>query len=153
MSDFESKCRILFDDIGDHKTMVLSTSLNDKVTSRMMSIVLIGGKFYFQTDFNFRKYKQIMQNSNVALCADNAQIEGICKQHGIPYDFPKFCELYREHFSVAYDLYSSLESERLFAVEPTYIQRWIYKNGKPFVECFDFINRIYHKISDFSNNT
>lgn len=30
---------------GQGKTMVLSTAFKDKVTSRMMSIVLINGKF------------------------------------------------------------------------------------------------------------
>lgn len=37
----------------------------------MMSVVLINGVFYFQPDKTFRKYEQIKDNPNVALCIDN----------------------------------------------------------------------------------
>ena len=145
MNDFALKCLDLFENIGEHKNMVLSTSLNEKVTSRMMSIVVIDGAFYFQTDCHFRKYKQIMSNPNVALCADNLQIEGLCREIGRPHDHSEFCALYQRHFSTAYELYSGLESERLFAVKPVYIQKWLYENGCPFVETFDFANKFYRK--------
>lgn len=39
--------------------MVLSTSLHDEVTSRMMSFIIQDEKFYFQTDNRFRKYAQL----------------------------------------------------------------------------------------------
>ena len=146
MNDFESKCRALFESIGDHKTMVLSTSLHDKVTSRTMSVVLIDREFYFQTDLSFRKYRQIRENPNVALCTDNIQVEGICAEMGFPHDCPEFCGIYKRYFSAAYDMYSGLESERLFAVKPTYIQKWIYEAGNPFVESFDFVKGVYQKI-------
>lgn len=145
MDEFEVKCQALFNQIGNHKTMVLSTSLNDRVTSRMMSTIIIGDKFYFQTDVTFRKYKQIQGNPSVALCADNIQIEGICREIGYPQDNAEFCELYSKHFSVSYELYSRLKNERLFAVSPIYIQRWIYEDDRPFVEIFDFLNRVYKK--------
>ena len=48
-----------YKELGESKKMVLSTSLNDVVTSRMMSIVVLNKKIYFQTDRTFRKYKQI----------------------------------------------------------------------------------------------
>ncbi|MDD6395459.1 MAG: pyridoxamine 5'-phosphate oxidase family protein [Firmicutes bacterium] len=145
MYEFEIKCREFFKQIGNHNTMVLSTSLNDKVTSRMMSIIVIDGKFYFQTDNTFRKYQQIQGNPNVALCADNIQIEGVCNEVGRPQLSPEFCKLYNENFSVSYKLYSELENERLFEIIPTYIQKWIYVDGKPFIGAFDFKNKIYTK--------
>lgn len=145
MCEFDSECRELFCQMDNYKLMVLSTSLNDKVTSRMMSIVIIENKFYFQTDVTFRKYEQIQRNPNAALCADNIQIEGICREIGRPQDNAEFCELYSKHFSASYELYSRLKNERLFAVSPTYIQRWIYEEGRPFVEIFDFQNKVYDK--------
>ncbi len=145
MNEFEVKCREFFEQVGNHRTMVLSTSLNDKVTSRMMSIIVMNGKFYFQTDTTFRKYEQIQGNPHIALCADNIQIEGVCREIGRPQDNSELCKLYREHFSVSYELYSELRNERLFEIIPTYIQKWIYENDNPFVEALDFENEAYRK--------
>lgn len=75
MDEFEVKRQAFFNQMDNHKSMALSTSLNNKVTSRMMSIVIIENKLYFQTDITFCKYKQIKYNPKVALCADNIQIE------------------------------------------------------------------------------
>ena len=46
-------------EFNNGKTMVLSSSENDKVTSRMMSVVCVDGLLYFQTDKTFRKYHQL----------------------------------------------------------------------------------------------
>lgn len=147
MIDFEKKVNELFSEFGTHETMVLSTSLNDKVSSRMMSIILLDGKFLFQTDRNFRKYSQIKSNPNVALCASNLQIEGVCKEIGNPTDNIEFCRLYREFYPSAYELYSNLGSEVLFGIEPVFIQKWIYENGKPYIETWDFSSKNYEKRS------
>lgn len=65
---FTEQCRLLFEELKDHEKMVLSTSLNDRVSSRMMSIIVLNRSFYFQTDKTFRKYDQIMNNPYAALC-------------------------------------------------------------------------------------
>ncbi len=49
----------------------------------MMSIIIDGGKFYFQTDKDFRKYEQIKGNPHVALCIDNLSIEPIYIQRWV----------------------------------------------------------------------
>ena len=118
------------------KTMVLSSSLNDKVSSRMMSIVCIKGLFYFQTDKTFRKYNQLISNPNVALCTDNIQITGICKEIGHPLENSLFCSTYKACFSGSFTKYSTLKNERLFVVTPTYVERWIYMDSVPFIEIF-----------------
>ena len=99
--------------------------------SRMMSVVCIEGDFYFQTDRNFRKYHQIKDNPNVALCIDNIQIEGVCEELGQPLKNEAFCEVFKETFRGSYDMYTSLENECFFVVKPT------------FIETFDFVNKIY----------
>ena len=43
-----------------------------------MSVVIIEGKFYCQTDVNYLKCRQISDNPNVSLCTVNFSIEGKC---------------------------------------------------------------------------
>ncbi len=145
MNTFIEQSRLIFKTIGAHKLMVLSTSYNDKVTSRMMSVIIDNGCFYFQTGNNSRKYEQLINNRYVSLCTDNIQIEGACYEIGHPSKNTSFCRLYKEYFKSAYDKYTCLENERLFKVFPYYIQTWIYEDGKPFIESFDFNKRIYQK--------
>ena len=145
MEQFKEKLEKLFMDIGSSRKMVLSTSYQDKVTSRMMSIIVLDGCFYFQTDRTFRKYEQMKKNPNVALCIDNFQIEGVCRELGHPSENPDFCEEYEKSFKNSYDRYTSHAQERLFVVKPCYIQKWIYEDGEPFVEAFDLKAGNYSK--------
>lgn len=121
--------------------MVLSTAENDAVTSRMMSIVRLGDQFYFQTDKNFRKYNQLIANPQAALCVDNTQIEGICKELGHPSQCTAFAKVYEECFPDSYERYTLLQNERVFVLSPKYIQRWVYIDGIPFIERFDVKKR------------
>jgi hypothetical protein len=41
-------------------------------------------------------------------------------------------------------MYSSLDNERLFVIAPTYVERWIYKEGIPFLEIFDIEKKSYN---------
>ena len=49
---FKEKYSKFFEKIGRSKFMVLSTSKDDFVTSRMVSIIVIDGKFYFQNNYS-----------------------------------------------------------------------------------------------------
>lgn len=142
---FEGESRKFFADLGESKNMVLSTSAGDKVTSRMMSVIIFDGCFYFQSDINFRKCSQILKNPNVALCADNISVEGICTEIGKPNVNADFIRLFKQHYNWSYNKYSSVKNERLFKIEPTYIQKWIYENLEPYIESFDFVNKLYSK--------
>lgn len=142
---FDSQISKFYDDFGTHRNMVLSTSYQNKVSSRMISIARIGEKFYFQTDKNFRKYKEIKENPNVSLCIDNIQIEGVCREIGTPTDSTEFCDIFKTAFPKAYKLYSLLENEALFEITPTYIERWIYENDQPYILSFDLNNNQYLK--------
>ena len=145
MDSFEFKKVEIFSNIGESKNMVLSTSYQDKVTSRMMSVIIFEGEFYFQTDKNFRKYSQIINNPNVSLCCDNISVEGVCTEIGKPLDNNKFIELYDKHCNYSFQKYSSLNSERLFTVTPAYIQMWTYENSMPYIEILDFNSCEYRK--------
>lgn len=145
MDNFDKKCRVLFEQLGEGRKMVLSTALHDHVTSRMMSIIVYNGRFYFQTDRTFRKYEQLQKNPRAALCADNFQIEGICKEIGSPAENPFFCRLYEKNFPASYKMYSLLPNERLFELEPQFAKKWIYEDGRPYEETFDFKGKTYGK--------
>lgn len=145
MNSFELKKEEIFSNFGYSKNMVLSTSYQGKVTSRMMSVIIFDGEFYFQTDKNFMKYNQIKNNPNVSLCCDNISIEGICTELGKPLDNNRFIKLYEKYYNYSYQQYSSLQNERLFKVTPLYIQIWIYENAKPYIEIIDFKSNEYRK--------
>ena len=139
---FSEMYKAFLEEFGKGRKMVLSTSLHDHVTSRMMSIVQREGIFYFQTDREMRKYGQLSGNSQVALCIENIQIEGMCRQIGHPMENRDFCILYEECFPGSFQRYSALEKECLFAVTPFRIERWLYLEGKPFLEELDVEKQI-----------
>ncbi len=143
--DFSEKLKDFFEQLGQNRKMVLATSLDDIVSVRMMSIIIQNGRFYFQTDKTFRKYKQISGNGNVALCIDNVQIEGICREIGIPTNHIDFCQKFEAAFQSSFNAYTKLRNERLFEVEPRFIQRWIYEDGKPYVERLNLKTNAYQK--------
>lgn len=148
MNTFSEHFEAFLTDFGKGRKMVLSTAENNIVSSRMMSVVLIDGVFYFQTDVTFKKYRQLSNNPNAALCIDNIQLEGICEEIGQPLQNARFCECFRECFKGSFDAYTSLKNERLFAFKPTYIERWIYKDGVPHIETLDINARSYN-ISEY----
>lgn len=143
---FEEAYARLLEEFGQGKPMVLSTASDGHVTSRMMSIVQMNGEFFFQTDCTFRKYEQLMANPRAALCIDNLQIEGVCQEIGHPGDCPAFCEAYRARYCGSYERYSLLDAERVFCLKPTFIERWLYIEGEPYIETMDFSSRDYRLI-------
>ncbi len=143
MSTFSAAYEKFLSDFGKGRTMVLSTAEDNIVSSRMMSVVLIDGLFYFQTDRRFRKYRQLIRNPNAALCIDNIQIEGICEEIGHPLKHRAFCTHFSECFKGSFNAYSALQNERLFVFRPIRIERWIYREGFPFIETFDIQNKRY----------
>ena len=115
---FRKKLAGFYEEFGSGRTMVLSTAEDGRVSSRMMSVVLIGGEFYFQTDITLPKYRQLKANPRAALCIDNIQIEGECRELGHPLDNEPFCKAFSERFKGSFDAYTSLKNERLFALAP-----------------------------------
>lgn len=140
---FEEKYAMFWQEFGTGKKMVLSTALENKVTSRMMSIVALDGRLYFQTDRNFRKYAQLKENPNVALCIDNIQLEGHCEEIGHPFENTDFCKSYEQCFESSFRRYTGLSEEGLFVVIPDFIERWRYIEGEPYMEIFDVQTKSY----------
>lgn len=136
-NEFQRQQRSFWEVFGEAKKMVLSTAAGDRVSSRMMSVIQMEGLLYFQTDRAFLKYRQLAENKNAALCMDNIQIEGICRELGHPMENERFAGLYGKHFPGSFERYSGLKNERLFVMSPVFIKRWIYRDGLPFEEVFE----------------
>ena len=147
MEGFNQTISELWKQLNSHRVLVLSTSCNNRVSSRQVSVIIHGGKFYFQTDKNYLKFKQLYINPNASFCFNNYSIEGKCKCIGKPTDEKNlfFLDLFREHFYPAYKLYSGLETERLMEFTPTLIYCWGYDNSKPFIEYWDVEKQEYDK--------
>lgn len=144
-TEFSEKLPALWKKIGSHGVMVLSTCAENRVTSRPVSAVVIDGKFYCQTDENYLKYKQLMQNENAALSVKNFSVEGRCKIIGKPIDHEFFAQAMKKHFLPAYTRYSKLDAERVLEFTPTLIYSWSYELAKPYMEYWDFENLTYRK--------
>ena len=134
---FEEKYREFLLEFGQGRKMVLSTSESGRVSSRMMSVVQIGGVFCFQTDRTMDKARQLKGNPRAALCIDNIQIEGVCREAGPPAGCEAFCRAYKECFPSSFAAYTFLEDERLFELRPLLIKRWAYIDKRPYTEAFD----------------
>ncbi|MBP0955920.1 MAG: hypothetical protein J5997_00985 [Oscillospiraceae bacterium] len=143
--DFEENISRLWKSMGSHGVMTLSTCARGRVSSRPMSVVVIDGKFYCQTDISYLKCIQIRENLNVALCVKNFSIEGKCQilEEPVKYDF--FMRAMKKHYLPAALRYSSLPSERVLEITPSLIYLWDYHSGKPYMEFFEFRNNTYRK--------
>lgn len=130
-----------------HQVLTLATSSNNRVSARLVSVIIYNGKFYFQTDENYLKFRQLSENPNAAFVFQNYSIEGRCRCIGNPTNEQNsfFLDLFRKHFKVAFELYSELETERLIEFTPTLVYCWGYDNSKPFMEYWDFEKQEYHK--------
>ncbi|MEG1482196.1 GyrI-like domain-containing protein [Clostridium sp.] len=145
--DFDDRVSNIFNTIGNKSTMVLSTSSNDIVTSRNMSIIVINNKFYFQTALEFTKCKQIENNKHVALCINNIQIEGTVTNNFSIYsnEASEFKSLYKNLNKNSYDAYSKLMGNRVFEISPSKISTYNYESNDVYLEFIDFINKFAYK--------
>lgn len=116
-----------------NKIWVLSTSKDDLVTSRNMSLVNIGTDIYFQTHVNYVKHSQMLANCNVALCKDNCSIEGKAECIGNWNDVgdPEILKEYKRVHKDSYERYGRLEGQVVYRVSPRRVKFWEYRDGMP----------------------
>lgn len=144
---FEKNLQPFWNKVKNHNVLTLSTSSNNRVSSRQVSVIIYNRKFYFQTDENLKKFRQISENPNAAFNFKSYSIEGKCECIGNS-DAPQnkfFLELFRKNFYIAYKLYSGIATERLMEFSPTLIYNWGYEKTKPFMEYWDFEKHTYTK--------
>ncbi len=129
----------VIDFISRNSKMVLATCSENRVTARAVSIVNQGMKILFQTDTEFLKYRQIIENPNVALCSGNIQIEGQATITCHPFENPYFIENYKVIHKTAFEKYSHLKDNVIVQVEPSLITFWKYTevDRKPYRDFLD----------------
>lgn len=135
----------LWNDLGTHGVMVLSTCAEGRVTSRSMSMVIIDGKFFCQTNKDYLKCKQISDNPNVALCFGKYSIEGKCEILGHPQAESEFLDSLNKAYPDAVKRWSALGYERVLEIKPSLIRSWIYEDNIPYIETWDFSCKTYRK--------
>ena len=146
--DFDTLENEIYNLLGQKRVMVVATSYLDSVTARNMSCVILDKKIYFQTDYTFEKIKQIIGNSNIALCVDNIQIVGIAKIRKHPFDEENtaFLNAFKEGYRGSYESYSHIKNEVVVEIEPTFITLWKYEGSQPYREFLDTKSKKAHRI-------
>lgn len=130
--------------LNKEKHIVLATCAGEHVTARTMSYVNTGLDIFFQTDRQFLKVQQMLENPRVALCTGNLQIEGTVKMQGHPLENinREFCNLYKIKHPHSFEKYTSLKEEIVVKVEPSLFTIWKYIDGNP---CRDYLNVVESK--------
>lgn len=135
----------LWNKLGSHGVMVLSTCAENRVTSRAMSVVVIDEKLYCQTDERYLKCQQIKANPNISLCVNNFSLEGNCRIIGKPYDNEFFITAMKRYFPDAVSRWSKLPAECVLEITPKLVSSWIYEDNKPYIEQWNFEDHIYRR--------
>jgi hypothetical protein len=132
-TDYANSLKDFMQILENNAIWVLSTSRNDYVTSRSMSIIHIGTILYFQTHNSYLKHLQMSENANVALCAGNCSIEGTAECIGSWNDERNggILQEYQRHHKGSYDKYGSLDGQVVYKVTPKTVRLWEYVNSEP----------------------
>lgn len=72
--------------LNSKDNIVLATSNGKMVSARTIFFFNDGLSIYFVTSKAYRKFKDIERNTNVALCMDNIQMEGVATSLGHPFE-------------------------------------------------------------------
>lgn len=84
MSDFESACMLLKEQMGRDVAISLATRVNNEVTVRTVDGYYKDGSIYVLTHLSSRKMRDILQNPRVAVCRHMMQATGIGRNLGNP---------------------------------------------------------------------
>ena len=148
------KTELEFDEVKEEKVrfleqnehVVLATSLNNRVTARTVTYISEGLTIIFYTLTSLKKFAQIKANPKVALCLDNASIEGIAEILGNPRkeENKRLLEIFKKKFGEDwFDWFDSNYPELsvFVKVTPTLIKSYVHKDNTPALEYLDLHNK------------
>jgi hypothetical protein len=126
--------------LADVKEMVLSTSSDNRVTSRVVSTSCHGRKILFLSWGHHTKCAQIRANNKVALCHDRIQIEGIASIKGDPLDIKNevYAVLYKKQQPLYFEKFTKFKGMEIVEVEIKHITCWVKEESKYFLDHIDF---------------
>ena len=144
------KAELKFEEVKEEKVrfleknehVVLATSLDNRVTARTVTYISEGLTIIFYTLTSCMKFAQIKANLKVALCLDNASIEGIAEILGSPQkeENKRLLEIFKKRFGEDWFdwFYSNYPELSVFVkVTPTLIKSYVYKDDTPALEFLD----------------
>ena len=119
------------------ETISLATCVGEKVTARTMNLVNNGLTIYMQTDDNSEKGKQISVNPNVAMAADNIQIEAVAHFTADAQEIGLCSMKFKAKFPRLYEKYADLPEEPTLICKPIKFKLYKVIDGKP---CRDILD-------------
>jgi general stress protein 26 len=130
--------------LEENENIVLATSLNNRVTARVVRYASEGLTIIFFTLTNLNKVAQIRANPKVALCLKNASIEGnsvlVSQQEE---EGKRLAEIIKKKFPNYLEWWHARTAELIVFVKvtPTLVISYVYKDGKPLLEYLDLQNK------------
>ncbi len=126
---------ILFKEIGQDKIMALATRNGDGVAARTVNVYTHNGCFYFVTEADSNKYKQITQNDNVALSVDAIQITGHATilEHPCDDTNREIVHCIEEKLPKQFARYEDDSIMRLIKIIPAYVTFILLASGEGFM--------------------
>ena len=111
--------------------VVLATASKEGVvTASKMCMIADGTTLYFQTDSNFEKARNIMENPNVAITLENIYFKGQATIIDHPSENKFFVEKMKEKHYQTYENYTDLPNQILIEVKLTECRIWgIWQNN------------------------
>jgi general stress protein 26 len=113
--------------LDTHREIVLATSVNDRVTARVVSYANDGLVIYFLSWEHNKKIKQLTSNPNIALCLKNLEIEGTAELLGNAYneEYNEIGDLFRNKFSPRwFDTFALIKEMVLVKITPKKITKF-----------------------------
>lgn len=122
--------------------IVLSTCLNNVVSSRTMCFANDGFSIYLLTGKQMGKCRQIEQNENVSLCIDDIQLEGKARLVGHPMeaDNKEISAIFKNKHLSYYNRFAHHEIATFIEVKCEYAKQWKMEDGKDCIYYMDINN-------------
>lgn len=123
--------------------MVLSTSVDNHVTSRVVSTACYGPRIIFLSWGHHTKCRQIKANSRVALCHDTFQIEGTASIKGgvLEAGNADYARLYRAKQERFFTIFSGFPGMQVIEVEIQRMACFGFEGPTFFLDRIDLISK------------
>ena len=124
--------------------VVLSSSHNDFVTSRTVTVIPFNNALYFTSIKRpgAVKMEQIEKNSNVAICVNSIQITGVASILGLVSDDEnaEVMAIYKEKLPESYERFAVVPSCMLIKIDLRASKSWKVVNKNIEKTTIDFVN-------------
>lgn len=144
---FEEIVHEKFKKLEDISDMVLSTSLDKRVTSRVVSTACYGSKVIFLSWGHHTKCVQMSANPMVALCHENFQMEGVATIKGDVLDEKNaaLARLYQAKQAKYYDIFSKFPGMQIIEIEIQRISCFGFEGSQFYLDRIDLVNKTAYR--------